>query len=533
MRRPFFPIFFLLLAAGLQGRAAKTMPWPLENVSVAVDGELKRVKNTPRIDGELCVSLKSLRAVFGGSVSWQRVARRFVYRHQGREAEFRLDADTAMLDGKTLKLGTAVRPWGDDAYIPVSLFVTPEFQNLVASKIHWDPAQRALSVDPIPSVGSPQVNSYPHQSRVVLEIGPRVDYRLLSLRKDSVTVRLFNGKAREWERLEIFDGVVKTVEVLPKSRTTDLVVTLATGAGHVELFPTEGPRTLTLEIDRDPSAAPPLPVAVPVPEIASAPDLALAPPVPAATPAAAAKAITPYLALSPIKTIVIDAGHGGKDPGAVGPHGTYEKDVNLRIALALAKALRAEGRYKVILTRDKDEFITLADRSAVANKNKADLFISIHCNAGLAKNSSGFEIYYLSENASDDEAAAVARRENAVIELEGIGGKARGKVEELLWALARNEHINDSSEVAAHMSRQVGKRVSVPNRGVKQAGFYVLRGTSMPAVLIESAFITHPKEEGLLRSSRYHQKIADALSAGLLEYEKRKINARLHQSSGS
>jgi len=193
----------------------------------------------------------------------------------------------------------------------------------------------------------------------------------------------------------------------------------------------------------------------------------------------------------------------------------------------LVDLLNAEGRFRVILTRSDDRFLTLQERSSIANKAKADLFISVHCNAALNAASNGFEIYFLSEKATDDEAAAVARRENAVIELEGLGGKARGKVEELLWALARNEHINESSTVAAHIARQADKRLGSLNRGVKQAGFYVLRGTAMPAVLVESAFITNPKEEGLLRSARYQQRIVDAVYAGLLDYEKRKIQARL------
>ncbi|HMX42395.1 MAG TPA: N-acetylmuramoyl-L-alanine amidase, partial [Elusimicrobiota bacterium] len=157
--------------------------------------------------------------------------------------------------------------------------------------------------------------------------------------------------------------------------------------------------------------------------------------------------------------------------------------------------------------------------------------ISLHCNAGLTRASNGFEIYYLSEKATDDEAAAVARRENAVVDLEGVAGPAKEKVEELLWSLARNEHMNDSSEIAALIAHQAAKRLPLANRGVKQAGFYVLRGTAMPAILIETGFITHPKEEGLLRSTRYHQKLIETVYAGLLDYEKRKIQTRLAQSS--
>jgi N-acetylmuramoyl-L-alanine amidase len=330
----------------------------------------------------------------------------------------------------------------------------------------------------------------------------------------------------------INDGAIQSVEVAPRTRTTDLIITLATETADPDIYLEESPRALVIEVTQAKGfGSTPLPVTtqkkLPTPSGPSpkaSPATVLAPP-PRSRPRTDIDA--PYLALSPLRTIVIDPGHGGKDVGAVGPHGTLEKEANLQIALALAKVLNKEGRFKVILTRTDDRFVPLQERSSIANKAKADLFISLHCNAGLNPEAHGFEVYFLSEKASDDEAAAVARRENAVVELEGIAGKARLELEGLLWSLARNEHMNDSSAIAGHITLQVAQRLSMLNRGVKQAGFYVLRGTSMPAILVESAFITHPKEEGLLRSARFHRKLVDALYAGLLDYEKKRIQSRL------
>ena len=112
-----------------------------------------------------------------------------------------------------------------------------------------------------------------------------------------------------------------------------------------------------------------------------------------------------------------------------------------------------------------------------------------------------------------------------MVELEGITGKAQQKLQELLWSLAKTETMNESSEAAALLSREVKRRVEIDNRGVKQAGFYVLKGANMPAVLVEAGFISHPKEERVLRTARFQKKIADAIYAGVLEYEKRKIQA--------
>ncbi|MCS7184490.1 MAG: N-acetylmuramoyl-L-alanine amidase, partial [bacterium] len=183
----------------------------------------------------------------------------------------------------------------------------------------------------------------------------------------------------------------------------------------------------------------------------------------------------------PIFRITIDPGHGGIDPGAKGYSGTLEKDVNLRFSLILAKELEKMG-YNIVLTRTNDEFIGLKERADIANSNGSKLFISIHCNAPYGKKPDvkGFEIYALSEDKIDPEAEAVAAMENEVIKYENI---THDKVKEILWGFVRNEYINKSLELCAYINRNVEKITE--SRGIKQAGFYVLRFTQMPAVLIE------------------------------------------------
>lgn len=523
----------VLLAAPTALRAGgRPAPWPEDRFSAGVDGRFLTDLPLRRIDGTPSVSLQTVRRLFGGRVEWRGVSRRVSYLREGGVVRFDLDSSTAQVLGKPVALEAPVQVWGSAAYVPLSFLTTPEFQSVAAARVEWSSERKSLTVDPTPSVSSPRYFSYPDRSRVAVEVGPRVEYRLLARRGNTLVLRFYNGQARDWEKISVDDGLIESVEIAPQGRLTDFTVTLTTWAAPPEVRLDPMPRALIVEArrrgegetledggDENPSPAPDAEARGPLP----APRRAV--------PRTDLDAAT--LTLSPLRTIVIDAGHGGKDVGAVGPHGTYEKDVNLQVARGLADLLNAEGRFRVILTRADDRFLTLQERSSIANKAKADLFISVHCNAGLNAASNGFEIYFLSEKATDDEAAAVARRENAVIELEGLGGKARGKVEELLWALARNEHINESSTVAAHIARQADKRLGSLNRGVKQAGFYVLRGTAMPAVLVESAFITNPKEEGLLRSARYRQRIVDAVYAGLLDYEKRKIQARLtHTAPG-
>jgi N-acetylmuramoyl-L-alanine amidase len=217
-----------------------------------------------------------------------------------------------------------------------------------------------------------------------------------------------------------------------------------------------------------------------------------------------------------IKVIVIDPGHGGKDPGAIGPRGVKEKDVVLRLSRRLAKELRKRFKVKVFLTREDDRFIPLRERANFANRVKADLFVSVHTNASLNPRARGFEIYYLSEKASDADAQAAENLENSVLALEG--GHKSSEVDKILWALALTENMNESSEICGLICRKVNKIIGIENKGVKQAGFYVLRGVKMPSVLIEAAFISNPVEERNLRRGPFSGNIVKAVCEGVGEY---------------
>ena len=220
-----------------------------------------------------------------------------------------------------------------------------------------------------------------------------------------------------------------------------------------------------------------------------------------------------------VRTIVIDPGHGGKDPGAIGPRGTKEKDVVLKIAHKLAKELHKNLKVRVILTRYHDIFLPLAERTAIANQQKADLFISIHCNASLKSHTEGFEIYFLSEEASDEEAQAVANMENAVMALEEK--KEQGnELSSILWSLAMNEFMNESSELCSLVCSEVDRNLgTVESRGVKQAGFTVLRGAKMPAILVEAAFISNRSGEKRLKDGKFQNSLVESICAGVKEYK--------------
>jgi N-acetylmuramoyl-L-alanine amidase len=228
-----------------------------------------------------------------------------------------------------------------------------------------------------------------------------------------------------------------------------------------------------------------------------------------------------------VRLIVIDPGHGGVDPGAVGKKGLYEKDANLGIALELKKLIKDSLNVDVLLTREKDIYLSLKERTNIANRNSADLFVSIHCNAA-AKNKSqsrGFETFFLSE-AKTDEARAAAALENAALKFDGI--EPTEEISFILHDLAQSVYLEESNSFAEHIQASAEKSLSIPSRGINQAGFYVLHGAFMPAVLVECAFISHPDEESLLKQKQFRKKVAYSIFHGIKtyikEYERRLNN---------
>ncbi len=219
-----------------------------------------------------------------------------------------------------------------------------------------------------------------------------------------------------------------------------------------------------------------------------------------------------------IKTIVIDPGHGGKDPGAVASDGTKEKDIVLDIALRLYKLLKKDRDFNAILTRRSDNFLPLGSRTMIANSAHADLFLSIHTNASYKKKTRGFEVYFMSDKASDDEAQNVANTENAVVEMEDQAAP-KTEVNAILWSMALNEFMNESAECCSFIKNRFGK-MFVDNRGIKQAGFYVLKGARMPSALVEIGFLTNKRDRKILKKSANRQLIAEKLYASVKEYKK-------------
>jgi len=349
-------------------------------------------------------------------------------------------------------------------------------------------------------------------TRFVLEFSGEPGYTYKEL-KDENALQLDFPNTRSTaliRSLAIDDGLVKLIQIEDLGGGTRLIVRLDNPDGY-RVFPLYEPYRLILDVEGDkierPAYIGPAPIAI-KPAVTSKPPVVVRP-------------STPELPLRPlpsfykIRTIVIDSGHGGHDSGALGVGGLKEKDINLSVALRLEKLLSRNPAYEVFLTRKADVFIPLEQRAAFANQKDADLFISIHANAGPRSGTdSGFETYYLGP-ASDQAAVLAAKYEN---------GKNVRDTSELLSIVRQFKKAvkgRESIGLASVIQRELVSLLGFPDRGIKTAPFAVLVGTRMPAVLAELGFVSNPHEAKLLRDPSTRQKLALGLYNAVTKYADR------------
>ena len=317
------------------------------------------------------------------------------------------------------------------------------------------------------------------------------------------------------------DDVVRQARVGRQSDNRTRVVLDLQGAGRYSVYSLYNPYRVVIDFER---AAPVMLATKQVPGATWTPPV-MPPPAPAAPPApppssAAANAnggfsLSRQLGLG-IARVVIDPGHGGHDPGAQVKDLT-EADLVLDVALRLEKLLLQEPGVEVVLTRRTNAYVTLEERTAIANRSAADLFLSIHANASANQEVRGFETYFLNF-APNPAAEAIAARENAG------SAKTMSSLPDIVKAIALNNKLDESRDFASMVQASMGERLRKANRnarnlGVKQAPFMVLIGATMPSVLAEVSFMTNRQEAGLLKTPAYRQQLAEALFGGVMKYQ--------------
>jgi N-acetylmuramoyl-L-alanine amidase len=485
---PVWPL--LVLMACLVGSAGSAQAARPESVEVR-DGAGSRGLLTITVmdDGNAYIAPDHLAALLKGA--WSVKGDRGTLTVGKRVAEFTRGQPRATVDGQTVTLDAAARVGGQGWLVSrdflgkglprlapgVSIGAVTEPRKPVAR-----PVQGTVPLEEL------RYRSYPSFTRVVIETGARLAYAVVTGDAE-VRVRL-PGLSLAGARVEeIGDGLVREIRLEPVGDAAVLRVVLEGTAGDVKHTVLQDPYRLVLDVYRPKEGGPGEPGRG---------------------------------ALQPLRLIVLDAGHGGHDSGAVGPTGVQEKEVVLDVTRRVARKVEAGLGVKVVLSRDSDLFVPLRDRTNFANKQRADLFVSIHANAHPQSVSEGVETYFLSSEASDSAARQVAAIENGVVQLEGPNSRQRADVlKSILWDLAQSEFQEESSYMAETVLDSMSKSLSLVNRGVKQAGFYVLGGAAMPAILIEIGFLTNRKEERKLSTPEHREAIARAIYAGLAEYKRR------------
>jgi N-acetylmuramoyl-L-alanine amidase len=392
-----------------------------------------------------------------------------------------------LVNGKPVVLDAPVRVKRGVWLVPES-FVGRILPTLVASAAPGPTSARFAVAPPEVNLEDVRVRSYPSFTRIVVETSSAVTHRIESSGPKEARVRLV-GLGSGAHNQEIGDGLIAEVRVDRAGSDGLLRVVYEGTAGTLRASTLADPPRIVLDVARpvDPGAR------------------------------------EGREQLTPLKTIVLDAGHGGHDSGATGPTGLMEKDLVLDVTRRVAKLVVAQLGMKVLLTRDSDNFVTLRDRTSYANKQHADLFVSIHANAHREAAADGVETYFLSSEATDSAARQVAALENGVVQLEQPTGRGAGQVDivkAILWDLAQSEFQVESSRLAEVVHDSMTQTLRISNRGVKQAGFYVLGGAAMPAVLLEIGFVTNPREERKLKDTKYRDEIARAIFSGLAEYKR-------------
>lgn len=483
-----------------------------EELGVVVSGKAREAVDAYKTGTQLYLDSKQVGSILGASVYWYPVSGRVELALRGRTIRLLVDSKEARAGDQILAMAVPMKVRASRALVPVSFLESAAFGRWAGADIKLDPKTKTLSVDPKGTVGPARAFSYAGRTRVSLELAPGASWKAAARGTGGVDVVSDFGTAESEEAVDVEDEIVDSYALKQEARLARLTVKFSGKGQKWKAMELKDPRRVVLDVYA-PGVRPA--EGEPEDESAARPDPSVK------TPAAAAASAASAEPARKKRLIVIDPGHGGKDPGAVGRRGSYEKDLNLSAALELARVLRERGDLDVVLTRESDVFVPLSDRSELANAKEADLFVSLHCNAAGDKRESGFEVYSVSETASDPEAEKLAAAENASLEYEGKNVQDE-TAKLILLAMTKTEMINESAAFAALANKALDRRLDLYNRGAKQAAFYVLRGTHAPAVLVEMGFVTHSKDEAQLGSRAFRRKLAEGVAAGIADYAKRK-----------
>ncbi|MFQ5512316.1 MAG: N-acetylmuramoyl-L-alanine amidase [Candidatus Krumholzibacteriia bacterium] len=439
--------------------------------------------------------------IFRATQFWNSSSRKVVLGIERKRFTLTVDTRVVVVEGEPVMLREPVLYEAGFVMIPME-FVLDVASPYTPSVFEWDPVSRTLHIEKIGyNVEGIAFAAAANRSTATIDLTEPLLHHVDSSTPGLIRLKLYGGRI-DPAKFEIRErhGLFKGVRAEQTDRDAYVYFDIKTDASRILVEREASPPRLVLILEKGE-----LPE-IPDPDFAGRKEIEI---------------IDQHSAERrdlAIRTVVLDPGHGGKDTGKSAASGLQEKDVNLRIAHKTRELLEDELGVDVVLTREDDRLLSLIERTELANRSNGDVFISIHCNSWFSTETGGFEAYFLSP-ARTERDRAVAMAENAADEF--VGRDVTSDIDFILWDMVQNEYINESSLLAEYTQKSMSERLGIRNRGVKQANFTVLQGARMPAVLIETAFLSNFEEASLLGSDDFQEKVARGIVEAVKRFKQR------------
>ncbi len=484
-----------------------------QNLPIAIDyrgeGESRVVSGRMLLAGseQLYVRSATAATIFKASRFWQSNMRQLTL--QVQDYSFRVTAGSRLVvdDRTETLLPTPVLAIDGDLWLPIT-FLEQIVGPAIRQTVLWDQQQRRLAIGSIEyNITQMRVERLARATAVHIFCTRPLSYRTDSSEQGFIQLKIYNGEINSGAiNLAGRRGLVESIRsrqyhdhAMVYIRTDELV-------GRFRTYTRQDGQEIVLVLEEEQISALPEPV-----------------------PRGRANVMVDEGPVDVTRTIdvqmvVIDPGHGGSDVGTVGEGNTLEKHVNLEVAKKLKKYLERKG-LDVVLTRDDDSQVDLVERAEIANRASGDLFISLHCNGWFNEGASGIETYFLAPAKSDWGKSVEAAENQSSVQPDDV--------EFIVWELVQNKFISGSSDLAEVIQHTASSKLGITNRGVRQAGFRVLVGAYMPAVLVEMGFLSNPAEERKLRRGSYQQQLAEALGEAVVEFRDRYAHTAADEDTDS
>lgn len=444
-------------------------------------------------DGRPYISISQAARLLGLEKTADLAGGKVALARDGHRVEVVLGGLAWVADGETVATEEPAFADGDEAYISLAS-AERILGQAFARSIKWDSGRGQLVVGlPAPNIVDVEMRAEVDVVFATIKTVGVLKFDLLPADEGQVVVLVRGGSFSKKIDVQAPGGLIERITAVQQAEGARVTVTLGSPPPAYRVFPQAGPDGIVVKVWTR--------------ILSEIPEPQLRPPRKIAWQERFEED------QARLDLVVIDPGHGGANRGSVGVTGYLEKDFNLALARKLKPVIEARG-IEVMMTRNDDTYVTLETRTELANSVGADLFISLHANGYGSRSASGFEVYFLSPIV-DEEARFVAAAENGSVAPASIVAEEGDEVAFILWDTAQNQFVAESSYLAQLINEEIDGVTDIPNRGVKQADFFVLKGAYLPGVLVEAAFLTNPGEEALLKSETFQATIAEAIGRAL------------------